>query len=103
MGIRYGKSYIIIKQDLVAGFVKVREYKGIVEYWCYKAKKSHIFKLDGTKAKLRNIDDASLSAIIVANDHYKEEKKNTWLVAGYRFNEGDLTNYLRKTGRGING
>jgi len=103
MGIRYSKDYIIIKKDLDENFVKVHEYKGIVEYWCYKAKKSRIFKLDGSKAKLRNIDDASLSAIIVCNDNYKDEKKNTFLIKGYRFTENDLDNYLRKTGRGTEG
>jgi len=103
MSIRYSKDYILIKKDLVEGFVKKHNYKNVVEYWIYQARKSHIFKLDGTKAKLRNIDDAELKCIIVCDDHYKEDKKNTFLIKGYRFTEKDLDDYLRKTGRGING
>lgn len=103
MAIRYGKNYIIIKEDLKDGFVKKHIYKNVVEYFCYKSKKSRIFKLDGKPATLRNIDDAELFCIIVADDHFKEEKENVYTVKGYRFTENDLTNYLRKTGRGING
>ena len=101
--VRYSKSYIIIKKDLEEGFVKKHTYKSVVEYWCYKAKKSRIFKLDGSPATLRNIDDATLSCIIVCNDHFKEEKDNTFIVKGYRFDENDMEDYLRKTSRGING
>ena len=101
--IRYSKNFVIIKKDLKDGFVKKHVYKTIVEYWCYKAKKSHIFKLDGSKAKLRNIDDAELSCIIICDDHFKEDKENTWLIKGYRFDGQDLQDYLAKTGRGKNG
>ena len=103
MSIRYSKDYILIKADFKDGFVKKHVYKTVVEYWCYKAKKSKIFKLDGSPATLRNIDDAKLSCIIVADNHYKEEKKNTYIVKGYRFTEKNLDDYLCKTGRGKNG
>lgn len=103
MGMRYGENFIIIKEDLREGFVKIRSYKGVVEYWIYKAKKSRIFKLDGKPAKLNNIDEAELNAIIVANDNYKEEKQSTYIIKGFRFDKQDLENYLLKTGRGKNG
>jgi len=99
MGIRYSKDYILIKADLKDGFVKIHSYKNVVEYWVYQASKSHIFKLDGSKAKLRNLDDAELKCIIVADDNYKDEKKNTFLVKGYRFDKQDLADYLKKTNR----
>lgn len=103
MGIRYSKNYIIIKKDLEEGFVKILSYKSVVEYWCYKSKKSRIFKLDGKPAILRNIDDAELFCIIVADNYYKEPKENTYLIKGFRFTENDLEDYLRKTERGTEG
>lgn len=103
MAIRYGTNFIIIKADLDSGFVKVHQYKTVVEYFCYKARKSHIFKLDGKKAQLSNIGEAELSAIIVCDDHYKEEKQNTYIIKGFRFDKQDLEDYLRKTNRGKNG
>lgn len=101
--VRYSKNYIIIKEDLKDGYVKIHTYKSVIEYWIYQARKSRIFKLDGNPAISRNIDDAELSCIIVCNNNFKEEKENTWLVKGFRFTENDLEDYLRKTGRGING
>lgn len=103
MAIRYSKNYILIKKDLDEGFVKNHTYKSVVEWWCYKEKKSRIFQLNGKPASLRNIDDAELSAIIVCDDHFKEEKAHTVLVKGFRFTEKDLEDYLRKTNRGKNG
>lgn len=103
MAIRYSKNWILIKKDLDGGFIKIHTYKNVVEYFIYKEKKSHIFKLDGSKATIRNIDDAELYCIIVCDDHYKEEKDNTYMVKGFRFTEQDLDDYLKKTGRGKNG
>lgn len=103
MGIRYSKNWILIKKDLVDGFIKKHSYKNVVEYFIYQARKSHIFKLDGKKAILRNIADAELSCIIVCDDHYKEEKDNTWIIKGFKFTENDLEDYLIKTNRGTNG
>lgn len=100
--VKYSKNFILIKKDLDSGHVKIHSYKSVVEYWCYKAKKSHIFKLDGKPAVLSNIEDAELSKIIVCNDNFKENKENTWIVAGYRFDGQDLEDYLKKTGRGTN-
>ena len=103
MGTRYSNGYILIKKDFDDGFIKKHVYKDVVEYWIYQAKKSHIFKLDGTKAKLRNKDDATLKCIIVVDNHYKEEKKNTYIIKGFRFDEKDLDDYLRKTNRSRSG
>ena len=97
---KYGENYVIIKADLKDGFVKKHEYKGLVEYWTYQAKKSHIFKLDGSKATIRNIDDAQLYCIIVCEqNHITVEKEESLLIKGYRFTDENLHDYLRKTGR----
>ena len=104
MSTRCAKNFILIKKDLADGFIKKHRYKDLIEYWIYQGKKSHIFKLDGKPATLNNIADAELKYIIVCNpDHISEEKENTIMIKGCRFDEYDLENYLKKTNRGHNG
>ena len=101
---RYSENYVIIKKDLENGLIKKREYKGLVEYWVYRGKESHIFQLDGSRAKLGNLEDAGLHCIIACEkNHISKKKKDAILIKGYRFTEKDLDDYLRKTRRGKNG
>ena len=100
--IRYSDDYIIVSKDLDDGFVKRREFKGLVEYWIYKAKYSNILLATGEQAKL-GINEATLAAIITCKNYHTEKRKNNILVAGYKFTSQDLDNYLSQTNRGING
>lgn len=100
--LRYSEGYIIVIKDLEEGFVKKHNYKNLLEYWIYEAKHSNIFLPNGSLAKSIT-KEAKLTAIIVCENNKITKKANNFLVAGYKFTENDLYDYLKKTERGING
>lgn len=98
--------FTIFKKDLNSGLIKKKERKNLIEYWIYRQKESPLYSLDGKKMKTNEID--KLHCIILCDkDHITEEGQKGYFVNGVRFTDdergNDLTNYLRKTKRGIGG
>lgn len=95
--IRYGDSFVILKEDIYNGYVKKHEYKGLIEYWVYEGKKSKLLSVENKPIILKNTGDAKLKAIIVCEKkHITSDNAKRLLIKGCRFTEKDIDYYRSK-------
>lgn len=99
---RFATRYVLFKKDFESKAIKKQLFKGLTEYWVYRAEKSDLIGITG-----KHIDKSKLKlhAIILCDkNHITEETDNRVEIAGVRFTNditgNDLADYLSKTKRG---
>jgi len=104
---RFSARFVIQKKDLDSGKVIIKYYKGIREYWVYRQKETNLIDPEGNKLLGQ---DLKLYCIIACSDQDKpvtSENEHTFSIKGVRFTNdldgNDLSDYLSKTNRGMNG
>lgn len=95
---RYSEGFFLFNKDFKNGLIKKKKYKDLTEYWVYSGRETKIVNVKGEFWK--DMNDRKLSGIIVCKGtHIIKKGTKGIMIAGVKFTDEHLQNYLSKTNR----